>query len=339
MKLKFFITCLLAIIFSDGALAKDAGLRYIINNGAVKCGTDLSSSTYAYKNEDGFWKGIDVDLCKSISLAIFGRSDAYKMVNVRSEDIDRALDTERIDIMLGGTSYSASEDIKSKATPVDILYYDQQMFLAKKVDAANSMEAYKGAKVCTVAHSEDLGNLQEYSEKYKLDLGDLQYGTPNKAREAFLLNRCTLITGNAIYLKSIQAKNFAKNDDVIILPESIAIKPIYAYVASDNKTLQVIVKWIINALKLAEEKDITSKNVDVFIGTKEASTQNLLGDNPKLWEKFGLKPKWVRQALAEIGNYGEIYEKNLGSQSSILVERNENNLMKNKGLIIPRPFL
>lgn len=339
MKLKFFITCLLAILSTNQVLAKDAGLRYILNNSVVKCGTDLSSSTYAYKNEDGFWKGIDVDLCKSFSLAIFGRSDAYKLVNVRSEDIDRALEAGRIDIMLGGTSYSAGEDIKSKATPVEVLYYDQQMFLAKRVDAANSMEAYKGAKVCTVAHSEDLGNLQDYSEKYKLDLADLQYGTPTKAREAFLLNRCKLITGNAIYLKSIQAKSFAKNEDVVILPESIAIKPVYAYVASDNKTLQVIAKWIINALKLAEEKDITSKNVNVFIGTKEASTQNLLGDNPKLWEKFGLKPQWVRQALNEIGNYGEIYEKNLGMSSPILVERNENNLMKNKGLIIPRPFL
>ncbi|MGN0913293.1 MAG: transporter substrate-binding domain-containing protein [Alphaproteobacteria bacterium] len=339
MKLKFSICCFLSLLAAQNALAADAGLRYITTRGIVRCGTDLSSDTYAKKDEDGIWSGIDVDFCKAFSLAVFGRSDRFEMVNVSSANADKALKTNKIDIMFGGMPYSASTDLSGKASPADVLYYDRQMFLAKKIDDADSMEAYKGSKVCTVTNSEDLSRLQEYSEKYKLDFNPLLFRSENKAREAFLLNRCQLLTGNAVYLKSILTKNYAGKDDVALLPETIAVNPVYAYVAKDNITLRIISKWIINSLKLAEEKEATSQNIKVFIGTKETSTRNLLGDNPELWQKFGLKPDWVRKAIAEIGNFGEIYEKNLGKDSELAMERKENQLMKNGGLIRPQPFL
>ncbi len=339
MKLKFFICCFLSLLAAKNVFAADAGLRYITTRGIVRCGTDLSSDTYAKKDEDGIWSGIDVDFCKAFSLAIFGRSDRFAIVNVSSSNADKALKTNKIDIMFGSVPYSASTELSGKASPVDVLYYDQQMFLAKKIDGALSMEAYKGSKVCTVTNSEDLSRLQEYSEKYKLDLAPLLFNSENKAREAFLLKRCPILTGNAIYLKSVLNKNYAGKDDVILLPESIAVNPIYAYVAKDNITLRIIAKWVINALKLAEDRDITSQNIKVFIGTKETSTRNLLGDNPELWQKFGLKADWVRKAAAEIGNFGEIYERNIGKDSELNVERNENKLMKDGGLIRPQPFL
>ncbi len=339
MKLKFLICCFLSVLVSQTAEAADAGLRYITTRGIVRCGTDLSSDSYAKKDEDGIWSGIDVDFCKAFSLAVFGRSDRFEMVNVSSSGADKALKTNKIDIMLGGMPYSASTELSGKASPAAVLYYDRQMFLAKKIDGADSMEAYRGSKVCTVTNSEDLSRLQEYSDKYKLDFNPLLFRSENKAREAFLLNRCQILTGNAVYLKSVLTKNYAGKDDVLLLPETIAVNPVYAYVAKDNVTLRIISKWIINALQLAEDKEATSQNIKVFIGTKETSTRNLLGDNPELWNKFGLKPDWVRKALAETGNFGEIYERNLGKDSELGMERKENKLMKDGGLIRPQPFL
>lgn len=339
MKLKLFLWSFFTFICAGEAYAANAGLRYINTRGLVRCGTDLTSDTYAAKDEDGYWHGIDSDLCKIFATAILGRSDRFEMVNVGSNSVSKALSTNKIDIMFGSAPYSASTEINSRAAPVAAVYYDKQMFLAKKLDGADSMEAYKGAKVCTVSASEDLSNLQEYNDRYRLDFGILQFNSINKAREAFLLNRCTLLTGNELYLKSVQEKNFANKDNVALLPEVIAVKPIYAFTAKDNTTLNIVSKWIINALRLAEEKGIDSNNIKVYIGANETSVQNLLGDNPKLWEKFGLKPQWVRKAIAETGNFGEIYEKNIGMNSKLQIERGPNHLVKNKGLIIPQPFL
>ena len=342
MKLKSLIgsLCLINSLLAAGTvLAADPGLRYITTRGTIRCGSDLQAKNYAYKDEDGFWHGFDAEMCKVFSQAIFGRPDRFTMVDVSSNDIPKALSTNKVDIMFGAAPFEASTEIANKAMPADVMYYDQQMFLARKIDGATSMQAYKGAKVCVVPNTDDYNNLQNYSDRYKLDLVPLNFQSRRRATEAFLLNRCQMLTGNAIYLNSILKHNFAEKDNVVILPESIAIKPTYALVAKDNNTLRIVAKWIFNALKLSEEYGIDSKNIKVFIGSQDLSQQNLLGDNPALWNKFGLSPNWVRNTIADQGNYGEIYERNIGADSPLQMERRENNLLKNGGLLMTQPFL
>ena len=319
--------------------ASDAGLRYIKTRGTVRCGTDLQSKFYAYKDEDGLWRGIDVDLCKAISWAVFNRPDRFQMVDIKKDAINHALQKNKIDVMFGVDSFSALQEITQKNMTIDITYYERQMFAAHKIDGATSMEAYKGAKVCTVRGSEDFQNVNTYSRLYKLDFTPLVFHSSYRAKEAFLLNRCQLLTGNTSFLQDVVENKSSQSKDVVLLPESIAIKPVYALVSKDNNTLRISLKWIFNALKSAESNEINSQNVKVFIGSKDIAVQNLLGDNPHLWNKFGLSPNWVRNAIADIGNYGEIYERNFGKDSPLGLKRRENNLIKNHGLIIPKPFL
>lgn len=342
MKLKSLIgtfclmTCLLA---AETVGAADPGLRYITTRGTIRCGSDLSAKNYAYKDEDGFWHGFDAEMCKVFSQAIFGRPDRFTMVDVSANNIPKALATNKVDIMFSAAPFEASTEITNKAMPVDTMYYDQQMFLARKIDGATSMQDYKGMKVCVIPNTDDYNNLQIYSERYKLDLVPLHFQSRRRATEAFLLNRCQLLTGNAIYLNSVLKHNFEDKDNVVLLPESIALKPAYALVAKDNNTLRIAAKWIFNALKLSEEYGIDSKNIKVFIGSKDLSQQNLLGDNPVLWNKFNLSPNWVRNTIADQGNYGEIYERSIGADSPLGMERKENNLFKNGGLLMTQPFL
>ena len=126
----------------------------------------------------------------SDAFAAANRSDRFTMVNVSQEDITRALSTNKIDVMLSSAPFSAEREITYKSMPVDILYYDQQMFLARKIEGATSMEAYKGAKVCVVSDTDDYHNLVNYSRAYKLDLVPLPFKLQQRATEAFLLNRC-----------------------------------------------------------------------------------------------------------------------------------------------------
>lgn len=339
MKLKTFFCSLLFVIIASNAWAADTGLRYISNRGKVRCGTDLSAKTYAYQDKDKYWRGIDTDICRMFSMAIFGNAEHFQMMHINSRDISKALATDKIDIMLGNSALSASYEIAGKANVVDVLYYDKQMFLAKPIANATSMLDYKGAKVCTVSASEDLANVQDYDRKYALELKPIAFGTSEEARNAFLMGRCPLYGANEIYLKGVR-DNFIKPDvPMEILPEVISYRPIYAYVYKDNNKLRLIAKWILNAVVLAEAQGINSKNVEVFIGLTESSTSNLLGGNPKIWKSFGLQPDWVKKYLADYGNYGEVYERNLGADSSLKIERDKNNIIENGGLIKSQPFL
>ncbi len=341
MKLKFVFCCFLSLTFASEALAAaDAGLRYMQTRGVVRCGTDLSAQTYAYKDENGYWRGIDADLCRVLALAVLGDKERIEMVNVSTNMVSKYLTTNKIDIMLGGAPYSASNEIRSLATPVDIIYYDKQMFLARNADKATSMEDYKGQKVCVVNNSDDQYNLEEYNARYNLDLKPLFFSNNQRAKEAFLLNRCTLLTGNALFLTNVLKSTGIKDTTTQVLPEVISVKPVYAFASKGNNTWRISAKWLLNALKLAEDIGITSENIDIFIGVSDTSTKNLLGVNPDLWNKFKVQnPQWLRQELKELGNYGEIYERNLGKKSEFKLEREQNKLMKDGGLIIPQPFL
>lgn len=340
MKLKTLIWSSLLLLAATEAFAADAGLRYIGSRGLIRCGTDLSTRSYAYRDEEKVWRGIDADLCRVFSMAIFGNSGSFEMIDVQANEISKALSSNKIDIMFGNNAMNASYEINSKANAVDIIYYDKQVFLAKPLEEeATSMAAYKGSNVCAVKNSEDLNNIYEYNRKFEAEFKPLSFINAAKAKEAFFLNRCPLLTANEIYLKGLAQSVVTKDKSMEILPEIVVYRPIYAYVNKENITLRIVSKWILNALLLAEAQNITSKNVDVFIGLTDNSTRNLLGAEKKLWLDFGLKPDWVQKAVRELGNYGEIYERNLGKDSDNKIERDKNNLIENGGLMKYQPFI
>ena len=340
MKLIFALCCLFSVLSVSDAAAADAGMRYIQTRGVVRCGTDLSAKTYAYKDADGRWQGIDADLCRVLATAVLGDKKRIEIVNVTTNTVSKYLTTNKIDFMLGGAPYSAGLEISSQAAPIDIIYYDKQMFLARDASKAGSMEDFRGKKVCVVKNSDDQYYLEEYNRRYNLDLKPLFFANAQRAKEAFLLNRCPLLTGNALYLTNTLKSAGIKDEDTMVLPEVISVKPVYAFASKNNNALRISAKWILNALKLAEETGINSSNIDISIGVEDTSTKNLLGADETLWNRFKVRdPKWVRKALKEIGNYGEIYEKNLGKESEFKLEREQNRLLKDGGLIIPQPFL
>ncbi|MDD4557012.1 MAG: transporter substrate-binding domain-containing protein [Alphaproteobacteria bacterium] len=339
MKLKLFIFSALFISLAGEAFADNVGIRFINGRGKIRCGANMSDKTYALKDEDGFMRGFAVDLCKTIATAIFDDSERYEIVDANDRTMEGLLNADKIDIMIGANALPASQDIHDKIYALSPILYDKQTLLIKKKEGAKSLKDYGGEKVCTVLDSYETYNMKKYIETYKLELNVLPFKTQAQAKTGLLLNRCAILTGDSIYLKALYKNALNSKDTFEIVPEHIAAKPMYAYVRKDNLKLQTTVEWIFNAIKLAEDMSINSKNIDVFIGEKDDSAQNLLGDNPKLWEKFELRPTWVRKSIKEVGNYGEIYERNIGQESDYKLERNENKLITNGGLITLRPFL
>lgn len=340
MKLKTFFLSLFCCLCTFPALGADAGLRYIKTRGKVICGTDLSTKTFAFSDEEKIRRGIDADLCRQFALAIFGNSESFALKNVPADKIGKALANNQIDFMLGNTVISAGAEISSAASPVEVLYYDKQVFArGKPTEGASSMEAFRGAKVCVLKNSPFEENLRAYNHRYGLEFKILPYPSATALRQAFYLNRCDLITGSQIYLRGLAASSISQNAQVSVLPEEISILPVYVYADRSNATLKTIGKWIINAPKLAETHDISSKNIDGVIGVRDASVANLLGLDDKLWKKFGLQPQWAKQYIKDYGNYGEVFERNLGKDSPLQIERDKNYLGDRGGMITAQPFI
>lgn len=340
MKFKVWLVCLLSVFTAANAYAdNDAGIRYITTRGKIFCGTEAGNKILASKDEKGVWQGIDVELCKMLSTAIFGKSDRYEIIPLSANQVSKALATNKIDVMIGGIPYSATNEMKTAAYPAALYYYDKQGFLAKSIADAQSMEAYKGSKVCVVNQTDDLSKLKTYNEMHQLEFSILPFPNLSKAREAFLLKRCQLLTANIMLLKDILDNSPAGTSDIELLPETIVLRPVYIYVERNNATLRSIVKWTLNTIRLAEELSINAENIELTALTQDQVVKNMLGLDPKLWSSFKLEPTWAQTFIKESGNFAEIYEKTLGKDSKYKIPRAENNLLKNGGMFIPDTFL
>lgn len=341
MKLKLFIlSTFLSFAATSTFAADNLGFRGINTYGKVRCGADISAKALAYRDSDGFWQGYAVDWCKVFAKAILDRSDAIEMVDVNSENMERSFAQDKIDIMIGAEILNSGREYKSNAIAAGIIAYDKQAILVRKKEGANSLEAYKGEKICVISDSSEFYNIQRYISTYNLDISTLPSINRARSRESFMLNRCEIITGNRAYLISMHKNNLGNKDTYQVIPENIATTPLYVYVKNDNNKLRVAVKWIINALQLADDNDINSQNIGIIIGVNNQSLQNLLGDNEDLWKSFNIvNAKWVRDVIKELGNYGEIYDRNFGADTIFKFERENNRMLNKGGLIIPQPFL
>ena len=334
-----FLLFISALFINSTADAQGLGWQNALMRGNVACGTDLSTDAYARKDDNGFWQGIDADICRLFSFAVFGNANSFQMVQTSPEQAAKYLKNGKIDVMLSQAPATATSEINSNAIPAEIIYYDNQVFLADSENNATSMEDYIGQKVCSVTNSENLYYLDDFNERYGLELKILKYPSFQKAKEAFLIKRCQLISGSETQMKSILKMSTVQNRKLLVLPEVIAIKPVYAQIAPNNDILRRQIKWIINAPILAEHLKISSQNIDTFISSKDKSTQNLFGINPDLWKSFSLSPDGMKKAIKELGNYGEIYDRNLGSESEFQIKRDKNKLIEDGGLIKYQLFL
>lgn len=337
MKLKYALLILTLLFSAQTSYAEDAGLRYIKSHGAVRCGTTLYSRAFAYRDDEKQWQGFDAELCKIFASTIFGNEKYFELVNVPQSEAASALQSGKVDVMLGNTPYSASLDISRRIVPAGLLYFDRQMFAARDPGDATSMLDFKGKTVCSVNNSEELYNLELYNKQYNLKLKVIKFPSQQKAKEAFMLNRCVLLTGNEAFLRS--AVYDQKKTKLAVLPEIITVKPVYAYVSRENTRLQSIISWIINNLYLAEEYGITSNNVEILDNAQDKSIRNMLGLDPKLWRAFEMSPKGFRNALKRYGNYADIYKRTLGEDSGLNIQRVTGSLSSDGGVVIPYPFL
>lgn len=335
----------LALFFISGTAR---GQMYVVNNfeplssvaeiarrNVVRCGTNLHAQSYAYQ-EDGIWHGIDADFCRVIAQAITGNKDNFELRHVEAVDVLNALNGGQIDVMLSGSYYAAKMETMKQALGVGPLYYDRQYVMVRD-DASEDLAEYADKKICVSTDSDYQQKFEEHNMKHNWKIKYLTFNGTQKAQSAFMLKRCQILTANSLALAGM--KKAHPKLDAHILPVTISVQPMYAVVKYDNYDLQIALKWIFNALFLAEQYNIKPQNLSFFATNDTPELRNLLGDEPQMWQGLRLQPDWVRNIIGTLGNYSDIYERNIGSESPYKLPRDKEKLMRDGGTVLPLSFI
>ena len=329
--LRWLVFFIFSFSFSVPAFAGTT-INRIKQSGVLKCGARTTAGAYAYQ-EEGEWKGIDVEVCRVLAAAILGRSEAVQVVPANSDDGFKMLDMGQIDVLMAATPWTMKTDIGSNAAFPAIYYYSALAFIGHYNPKASSMKDYAGAKVCVEASPFVVRMLDEYSKKYQLDLKIMSLPELNRAKELLYLKRCDLLFDRLETIHSDYFKKTPKTVDLTVLPEVVRTFPTGPFIRSDDPEMYKLVRWVIYALITAERKGITSQNIEDFQNTQDPEIINILGENPALALRLGVDSKWLYRSIAERGNYGEIYRRALGDRSPLKIKRSANRLWINGGQI------
>ncbi len=307
----------------------------ISTRGFLRCGTNLKVPSYA-RMEDNIWRGIDVDFCRVLAQAIVGDREKIEMVHVGSDKVIEALNGNKIDVMLSGVTYSAQMETSRQVLGVGPLYFDNQQIMVRG-NGPEDLAAYKDKKICVPAENGYLQAFDDYNSKHNFGIRFLTFNNLDQAMNAFMLKRCDLITANSLLLQGIKQKQ--PKLEANLLPMTIATNPMYALVRYDDIDLYSAVKWVFNALFLAEQYGIKGSNLGFYAANDQAELRNLFGDDPQMWRGLHIQPDWLRKAIDALGNYSDIYERNIGMESEYLMPRKANKLLREGGSIVPLPFM
>ena len=338
MRLKTtLITAAAAVVVS--AAAQGATLDDVKAKGFIQCGVSTGLAGFAFTDSDGNWDGFDVTFCRATAAAVFGDANAIKFTPTTGKTRFTALASGEIDLLYRNTTWTLSRDVDLKFSFLGVNYYDGQGFMIRKDMGVMSATELDGATVCIQTGTTTELNLADYFRANNMSYEPVPIETNAEAQQKYLANACDVYTTDASGLAATRA-TFEAPGDHIILPEIISKEPLGPLVRHGDNAWGDIVRWVMNALIIAEEKGVTAANVDSMASadTKDPEVKRLLGVEGNYGEMLGLAPDWAIHAIKAGGNYGEIFEKHIGENTAIGLARGLNQLWTKGGILYAPPF-
>jgi general L-amino acid transport system substrate-binding protein len=331
---------LAAIFTSTGAMAgKD--LDAVKARGNLSCGIGQGTAGFMLQDSQGKWVGLDVDVCRAVSAAIFGDSEKVKYVPLSAQQRFTALQSGEVDILSNNTTITLTRDTALGLDFTAVTYYDGQGFLVNKKLGVKSAKELNGATVCVAPGTTTELNLADYFRANKMTFKPVVIEKVEDIRAAFFSGRCDVYTTDASGLYSTRAANVpapATAADFIVLPEIISKEPLAPAVRHGDNQFADIVRWTQYAMIEAEEYGINSRNVDEMLKSDNPSIKRILGVTPGMGKALGVDEAWVVNIVKQVGNYGESFERNVGSGSPLKIERGLNKLWTQGGLQYAPPI-
>ena len=335
--LKHAVAAALALSFIGAAHAGKT-LDAINQRGQLVCGVNPNLPGFSAADSQGNWAGLDVDVCKAIAASVLKDASKIKWVPLNAQQRFAALQSGEIDILSRNTTWTLTRDASLGLEFTGVTYYDGQGFMVPKKSKITSAKQLKGATVCVQSGTTTEKNLNDYSKSAGLNMKPVVFETQEAADKAYDAGRCQAYTTDASGLASIRNKALSKPEDHLILPELISKEPLGPSVRRGDDEFFTIAKWVVFALIEAEEYGITQANVDQMVKeSKDPVVQRILGTSEDTGKLLGLDKDWAYRAIKAVGNYGEIFERNVGPNSPLKLPRGANNLWNKGGFMYAPP--
>ncbi|WP_372604043.1 amino acid ABC transporter substrate-binding protein [Actibacterium sp.] len=319
-------------------LASAATVDSVKANGQLKCGVNTGLVGFAAPDANGVWGGFDVSLCRAVAAAVLGDPNAVEFVPLTTKTRFSALRAGEVDILSRNTTWTFSRDVDLDLDFAGVSYYDGQGFMVRKNLGVTSAKELDGATICIQSGTTTELNLTDFFRLNNIHYDPVPIETNAEAQQQYLAGACDVFTTDASQLAATRA-TFEAPGEHTLLPEIISKEPLGPLVRHGDNNWADIVRWTLNALITAEELGVTSANVtEKAANSENPEVRRLLGTDGNLGEMLGLSPDWAKQAIMASGNYGEIFEKNIGENTPIGLSRGLNALWTNGGLLYSPPF-
>ncbi len=328
---------IIACLFMMSGLAAASTLSDVKARGKLLCGVNSGLLGFALKGADGKWAGFDVDYCRAVAAAVLGDAEKVDYVPLTTATRFDSLKSGAVDILARNTTWTMERETKTPFRFVGVSYHDGQGFMVNKAIGVNSVFNLTQAAICFLSGTTTQANVEDYFREKEMTFSPVTLGTIDELVAAFQSNKCDAYTADQSQLYAIRLK-LDKPADYVILPEVISKEPLGPAVRQGDEQWFNIVRWTLFALINAEELELRGPGVDdAKIKSKKSDVRRLLGVEGTFGVDMGLDADWAVRAIKAGGNYGEIFERNLGKGSKLGIERGLNAVWNKGGILYVPP--
>ncbi|MYM58471.1 transporter substrate-binding domain-containing protein [Vibrio sp. OCN044] len=335
-----FIASLVAAstaLMSTGVSAADTTLAKVTKQGFLTCGVSTGLPGFSNPNSKGEWEGIDVEYCQALAAAVLGDKKKVKYVPLTAKERFTALQSGEIDVLSRNTTWTLHRDTALGLNFVGINYYDGQGFMVKKDLGIKSAKELNGASVCVQSGTTTELNLADYFRNSGMSYKPVVFDTAAQTSKGFDAGRCDVLTTDQSGLYALRL-NLQDPASAMVLPEIISKEPLGPVVRQGDDQWFNIGKWTLAAMVNAEEYGITSKNAEEMLKSKDPNVKRILGIEGPKGKGLGIRDDWGYQIVKQVGNYGESFERTVGSGSPLQISRGVNALWNAGGFMYAPPI-
>jgi general L-amino acid transport system substrate-binding protein len=323
------ITMLALFAWSDPVRAQT--LKAVKERGTLNCGVSQGLLGFSSMDDTNAWNGFDVDICRAVAATIFGDPTKVTFVPLDATARFTALQSNTIDVLSRNSTWTMSRESSLGLMFAGVAYYDGQGFLLRRDTGIDTALQLGGKTVCTQTGTTSELNLSDYFRANDMPLKVLALGTADESLKAYDDRKCDVLTSDVSQLYAERLK-LASPDSHIILPEVISKEPLGPAVRQGDDQWFNLVKWTLYSLINAEELGVKSATIDDALKSPSPNIRRLIGNEGGFGEQLGLTKDWAARAVRAVGNYGEIYERNVGTQSRLSIPRGLNALWTQGGI-------
>ena len=312
-------------------------LKTVLSRGKLVCGVSGELPGFSFVNKEGKYSGLDVDVCRAIAAALFDNPDAVQFRNLNAKERFTALQSGEIDVLSRNTTWTLGRDTGSRLAFMPVVFYDGQGVMVRKSSKIKAIADLKDADICAQTGTTTEQNLADQMRKRNLAYKPVVYEDVNATFNAYQSGRCTAITADRSALV-VRRTRLADPENHEVLDFVVSKEPLAPAVSDGDSKWADIVKWIIFAAIEGEDLDISSKNLATQQKSSNAEIRRFLGVDGSLGKDMGISNDFTARVIKHVGNYAEIYDRNLGKDSPFKLPRGQNELWKNGGLLYAPPF-